>query len=295
MVTVNSNVRWQSFRKKMSMTQMLQKFIIDDLNVKTVITPAVEYRNRVEVMKTFLQSKNLTGYVLHVEETQNSILTAHIAHTAVKELRESTGNPAYRNLSLILPYAATSIPNILTSLIQHFIQADETIAHDIQETVTAMEKKFNHSPDMDAADREQMTTRVRTTVQHSYAQTRNLGVAGSGSSAQHITGHETRHGDTICHILPLSGLSRYQVNQMLHHLNAPEYLLTNIPTTNTIGINYTDIDQYLSGETINPTNARELENHYFATETQRRKPIANYDTLFQHHKRTHDQRTLSYM
>lgn len=273
------------------MPQTLQQFIIEDLNVAPVITPATEYRNRVNVLKNVLKGSKSKGFVLEVARDQSSALAGHIAQAAVQELRKETGDLRYLLLALYLPEGqpSTKETNETTAIIKNFINADEVIGHNISQRVAAMEQSH---PEL-ANDRGQMKTRVRTTVQHMYAQDRKLIVAGSGNSAEHVLGEATRRGETtISDVLPLAGLTRAQVNQMLHHLNAPAFLLANVPSVSAAGMDFASVDKYLAGASIESEKARQIEQKFLTTEHTRRDATPFF-TKFEHHRILNEARVLA--
>lgn len=274
------------------MPQTLQQFIIEDLNVKAVINPAIEYKNRVDALKNMLKASKRKGFVLEVAGDQSSALAGHIAQAAVRELRKETGDLQYMLLALYLPEGQPSTKETTesTTVIKNFIKVDEVIGHDISQRVAAMEQAH---PEL-ANDRGQMKTRVRTTVQHMYAQDRNLMVAGSGNSAEHVLGEATRRGETtISDVLPLAGLSRHQVNQMLHLLKAPAFLLANVPSVSAAGIDFASVDAYLGGASgLEAGKARQIEQKFLTTEHTRRE--ANpFFTKFDHYKFMNESRLLA--
>jgi NAD+ synthase len=277
--------------KEQFMTQTLQQFIIEDQNVKNLINPSSEYRARVNVMKAALKATKRKGFVLDVDAEQGSVLSAHIAQQAITELRHETGDLRYLFLALYLPEGQPDAKeaNDVAVLVRNFIKADEVIGSDIKENVQAVVRKF---PEL-ANDRGQMKTRVRTALSHSYARDRNYMVVGSGNSAENVTGHATRRGEeTVSDILPLAGLSRHQVNQMLHFLNAPAFLLANVPSVNADGISYGDIDRFLGGKKVEAGVTRKIEQKFLTTEHTRRE--ANpFFTKFDHHKFLNESRLLA--
>lgn len=273
------------------MPQTLQQFIIEDLNVAPVITPTTEYRNRVNVLKNVLKGSKSKGFVLEVAGDQSSALAGHIAQAAVRELRKETGDLRYLLLALYLPEGqpSTKETNETTTIIKNFINADEVIGHDISQRVAEMERSH---PEL-TNDRGQMKTRVRTAMAHLYAKERNYMVAGSGHAAENVLGEATRRGETtISDVLPLAGLTRAQVNQMLHHLNAPAFLLANVPSVSAAGVDFASVDKYLAGVEVETGKARQIEQKFLTTEHTRRDATPFF-TKFDHYRVMNESRLLA--
>lgn len=265
------------------MTQSLQEFIIEDLNVTPVINPAYEHRTRVKILKDTLKASGRKGFAMSVSNEQSSVLAAQIAQQAVAQLRKETGDLRYRFLALHLPEGQQDSKEAseAAQLIRNFIKADEVIGHDIAQNIADKTAQFPHLSN----DKGQMSARVRTAITHGYAKPRNYMVVGSGTASDNVLGESTRHGETeISDILPLAGLTRPQVNQMLHHLNAPAFLLTNVQ--------YAPTDAYLGRDTnLDVREAHQIERKFLTTEHTRRE--ANpFFTKFDHYRILNEARVL---
>jgi NAD+ synthase len=275
--------------KENVMTQTLQQFISEDLNVTPVINPATEYRTRVDAMKGFLQTSGRKGFVLNVDTEQGSALSAHIAQQALTELRTETGDLRYLFLALYLPEGQpeTKEANNAAVLLRNFIKADEIIGHDITQNIAEKTVKFPHLTN----DKGQMKTRVRTAIAHGYAKPRNYLVVGAGNSSEHVLGEATLSGDTVADVQPLRGLTRHQVNQMLHYLNAPAFLLANVPSVSDAGIDFASVDAYLGGAGVEAGKVRQIEQKFLTTEHTRRE-ASPFITKFDQHKFLNESRLL---
>lgn len=265
------------------MTQTLQQYIIEDLNVTPVINATNEYRTRVSTLKDTLKAKGHKGFTMSVTAEQSSVLAAHIAQQAVAELRRETGDLRYLFLALHLPEGQqdTKETNEVSHIIKTFINADEVIGHDITQSVSEKIANFPHLSN----DKGQMQTRVRTAIAHGYAKPRNYMVVGSGNASENVLGESTRQGETeISDILPLSGLTRPQVNEMLHHLNAPAFLLANVPSVSKeTMIDFASVDAYLGGAEVEAGEAQIIEQKFLTTEHTRRAKTPFF-TKFDHYK-----------
>nr|WP_258398982.1 NAD(+) synthase [Brevibacillus laterosporus] len=83
-------------------------------------------------------------------------------------------------------------------------------------------------------------------------------VLGTDQAVEVATGLFTKYGDGGADIVPLSGLTKSQVRQILQYLGAPNFLCLKIPTADlednrpllpdetALGFSYDDLDNYLT-------------------------------------------------
>jgi NAD+ synthase len=127
-------------------------------------------------------------------------------------------------------------------------------------------------------------------AQYAIAGDRALLVIGTDHAAEAVTGFFTKFGDGAADVVPLAGLTKGQGAAMLRELGAPTRLWEKIPTADlldgepghtdesTLGVDYAEIDAYLSGRPVSDAAAENLERRYRGTEHKRRLPVTPDDT-----------------
>src|SRR5690606_38312994 len=100
-------------------------------------------------------------------------------------------------------------------------------------------------------------------------------------ASEAVTGFYTKWGDGAVDVMPLSSLSKRQVNMLGAYLGVPEKVLNKVPTAGLwhgqtdeeeLGIPYDAINDYLEGKSIDPKLQEKLESQYVRTE-HKRSPI----------------------
>jgi len=117
-------------------------------------------------------------------------------------------------------------------------------------------------------------------------------VVGTDHAAEALTGFFTKYGDGGTDINPLFRLTKGQGKALLKALGCPEHLYLKHPTADleddrpgledevALGVTYQQIDDYLTGKTIDPQAAKTIENWYLKTEHKRRPPITVFDDFW---------------
>ena len=287
------------------MTKKLQEFIVKQMEVKPEIDPAVEYRTRVDFLKTYLLGTGLRGFVIGVSGGQDSALVSRLCADATRELREQTGDKSYKFVAMLLPYGVQADAKEAEEIAYDFSRADEVVTFNIKDTVDAFENTFNRNAlKTDEGEpkvlldfhRGNVKARVRMMAQYAVAGQEKLLVVSSDHSSESITGFFTVHGDGGADIAPIFGLNKRQGKELLRLLGAPEWIFSKNPTADLLdsapqqadelelGLKYNDIDDYLEGSELAPEKAEKLEQRFIATEFKRRPPVTLYDTWVEEYK-----------
>lgn len=266
----------------------LQEQIIAEMGVKSQINPAQEVTDRVRFLADYALTARAKGFVLGISGGVDSTLGGRLAQMAAELLR-SEGHEA--------TFIAVRLP--------HGVQADEADASAAMDFVAAdVEHTVNIEPGtsalveaIDAAsgrelsdfDRGNVKARLRMTVQYAIAGDRDLLVIGTDQAAESVSGFFTKFGDGGADVLPLYGLNKRQVRQLLQHLDAPEPLWAKVPTADLLddkplqtdeaelGIAYDTIDDYLEGREVAQDAAELIERRYLATRHKRTTPASILD------------------
>lgn len=266
----------------------LQEQIIAEVGVKPQINPAQEVADRVRFLADYALSARAKGFVLGISGGVDSTLGGRLTQMAAELLR-SEGHEA--------TFVAVRLP--------HGVQADEAdasaamgfVAADVEHTVNIEPGTSALVEAIDAAsgrelsdfDRGNVKARLRMTVQYAIAGDRDLLVIGTDQAAESVSGFFTKFGDGGADVLPLYGLNKRQVRQLLQHLDAPEPLWAKVPTADLLddkplqtdeaelGIAYDTIDDYLEGREVPQDAADLIERRYLATRHKRTTPASILD------------------
>lgn len=262
-----------------------QREIIRDLNVQPEIDPAQEIERRSQFLASYLGERGLKGYVLGISGGQDSLLAGFLAQRAV-EIRRSYGHTADFH-AMLLPYGEQADREDAL-LACEFIQPDYTHDLDIKPATDAFAESFEVSEGQAISDfsKGNVKARMRMIAQYALAGELRLAVVGTDHAAEAVTGFFTKYGDGGADILPLSGLTKRQGRAMLKALGAPAIFTTKAPTADLLdtipgqtdeaelGLSYTEIDNYLEGNSVLDEIADEIEMRYDKTAHKRALPVS---------------------
>lgn len=271
----------------------LQQEIISALHTKPVIDDQQEIRTSVDFLKSYLKAHSfLKTLVLGISGGQDSTLAGKLSQMAISELREETGKQDYQFIAVRLPYGVQKDEQDCQDAI-NFIEADRVMVVNIKEAVLASEKALKEAG-LTLSDfvRGNEKARERMKAQYSIAGMTAGVVVGTDHAAEALTGFFTKYGDGGTDINPLFRLTKGQGKALLKALGCPEHLYLKHPTADleddrpgledevALGVTYQQIDDYLTGKTIDPQAAKTIENWYLKTEHKRRPPITVFDDFW---------------
>lgn len=271
----------------------LQQEIISALHTKPVIDAQQEIRTSVDFLKSYLKAHPfLKTLVLGISGGQDSTLAGKLSQMAISELREETGKQDYQFIAVRLPYGVQKDEQDCQDAI-NFIKADRVMVVNIKEAVLASEKALKEAG-LTLSDfvRGNEKARERMKAQYSIAGMTAGVVVGTDHAAEALTGFFTKYGDGGTDINPLFRLTKGQGKALLKALGCPEHLYLKHPTADleddrpsledevALGVTYQQIDDYLTGKTIDPQAAKTIENWYLKTEHKRRPPITVFDDFW---------------
>lgn len=271
----------------------LQQEIISALHTKPVIDAQQEIRISVDFLKSYLKAHPfLKTLVLGISGGQDSTLAGKLSQMAISELREETGKQDYQFIAVRLPYGVQKDEQDCQDAI-NFIEADRVLVVNIKEAVLASEKALKEAG-LTLSDfvRGNEKARERMKAQYSIAGMTAGVVVGTDHAAEALTGFFTKYGDGGTDINPLFRLTKGQGKALLKALGCPEHLYLKHPTADleddrpgledevALGVTYQQIDDYLTGKTIDPQAAKTIENWYLKTEHKRRPPITVFDDFW---------------
>lgn len=267
----------------------LQKQIVAEMKVLSVIDAQNEIRRSVDFMKAYLQAHPFfKGYVLGISGGQDSTLLGKLAQIAVDELNSEGGN--YEFVAMRLPYGTQFDEDDCQDALD-FINPSLVITVDIKNavdtSVSAAETALDET--MTDFDKGNVKARQRMIAQYQIGAMKGLAVLGTDHSAEAVTGFYTKFGDGGADLCPLFRLSKRQGRQLLQTLHCPPHLYQKIPTADleddkpgvadeiALGITYDEIDDYLEGRIINEDAVKRIETLYSRSRHKRFLPVTVFD------------------
>ena len=270
----------------------IQQKIIEALAATPEIDAEAEIERRVAFLVDYAAGiPGVRGFVLGISGGQDSSLGGRLAQLAVERMRDAGHEAEF--IAMRLPYSVQRDEED-AQLALDFIRADREVTVDIAPAVEGLVSMVDRATGEPVSDfnKGNVKARMRMVAQYAIAGDRSLLVLGTDHAAEAITGFFTKFGDGAADVMPLAGLTKRQGAQMLRHLGAPDRLWQKAPTADlldgnpgqsdedSLGVSYTQIDDYLSGRSIDEAAAENLERRYRATEHKRHLPVTPTDTWF---------------
>ena len=120
----------------------LQEEIIETLKSYPTIEPAIEVRDRVDFLKSYLRKYPfIKSFVLGISGGQDSTLAGKLAQMAMSEMREETGDTDYQFIAVRLPYGVQNDEADAQRALA-FIEADKAYTVNIKSAVDALVTEF---------------------------------------------------------------------------------------------------------------------------------------------------------
>nr|WP_314484543.1 ammonia-dependent NAD(+) synthetase [uncultured Pseudomonas sp.] len=273
--------------------QAVQRQIAEDLKVqppfKNQDALEAEVARRITFIQCCLVNSGLKTLVLGISGGVDSLTAGLMAQKAVKQLREQSGDQAYRFIAVRLPYGVQQDEADATACV-NFINPDERQTVNIGPAVkalaaevTAFEGKSPATVDFVLGNTK---ARMRMVAQYTIAGATGGLVIGTDHAAEAVMGFFTKFGDGSCDLAPLSGLVKNQVRAIARFFEAPEYLVEKIPTADledlapgkpdeaSHGVTYAKIDAFLHGEPVSEEAFNIICKTYEKTQHKREMPFA---------------------
>jgi NAD+ synthase len=261
----------------------------NELNVRADIDVAAEVEMRVQFLVDYAQKAGANGFVLGISGGQDSTLAGRLCQLAADRINGSGGSAQF--VAVLLPYGVQADQADVDTAID-YIKPSRTISVNIKDTADAAAKATAAALEIDELTdlvRGNVKARERMIVQYAVAGQLNLIVVGTDHAAEAVTGFFTKYGDGGADVVPLSGLTKGQGAALLEHLGAPESLWTKVPTADleddrpaipdeeALGVSYSEIDAYLTGEAVSDEAAETIEQAFVKTRHKRTVPVAPTD------------------
>lgn len=266
----------------------LQWRIIAEMGVRPTIDPAHEVERRVAFLCDYLRATRTGGFVLGISGGVDSTAAGRLAQLAVEQIRNEGGQADF--VAVRLPYGTQADAQDAEDAMK-FVAASTPLTLDIAPAVDGLEAAFEAAIGRDIGDfnKGNVKARIRMVAQYALAGERNLLVIGADHGAESVTGFFTKFGDGGADILPLFGLDKNQIRDVLRHLGAPESLWNKVPTADLLddqplrsdedelGITYAHIDAYLEGNQVPVAVAEDIEGKYLRSRHKRTTPVTILD------------------
>ncbi|WP_438281199.1 ammonia-dependent NAD(+) synthetase [Pseudomonas alabamensis] len=273
--------------------QASQQEIIQQLKVQPPFADdaalEAEIARRVAFIKQCLGNAGLKSLVLGISGGVDSLTGALLAQRAVRELREATGDSAYRFVAVRLPYHVQQDEHDAQACLD-VIKPDEIQTVDIAPAVRALVGNVKALDDSSAATKDFVVgntkARMRMVAQYTIAGACQGLVIGTDHAAEAVMGFFTKFGDGACDLAPLSGLVKQQVRAIARAMGAPENLVEKVPTADledlapgkpdeaAHGVTYVEIDDFLHGKPVADRVAEIIVSAYRKTQHKRELPFA---------------------
>ncbi|WP_144935921.1 ammonia-dependent NAD(+) synthetase [Pseudomonas alabamensis] len=273
--------------------QASQQEIIQQLKVQPPFADdaalEAEIARRVAFIKQCLGNAGLKSLVLGISGGVDSLTGALLAQRAVRELREETGDSAYRFVAVRLPYHVQQDEHDAQACLD-VIKPDEIQTVDIAPAVRALVGNVKALDDSSAATKDFVVgntkARMRMVAQYTIAGACQGLVIGTDHAAEAVMGFFTKFGDGACDLAPLSGLVKQQVRAIARAMGAPENLVEKVPTADledlapgkpdeaAHGVTYVEIDDFLHGKPVADRVAEIIVSAYRKTQHKRELPFA---------------------
>lgn len=270
----------------------IQQTIAQALNVcppfKTEQEMITELKRRIQFLKDTLKQSGLKVYVLGISGGVDSLTAGMMTQRAINELREETGDSAYRFIAVRLPYKQQADE-------AEAMQSIEVIAPDgceiinIAPSVEGMVSSVHALKTVAESKRDfvigNIKARERMVAQYAVAGTYDGLVIGTDHAAEAVMGFYTKFGDGAFDIGPLIGLVKHQVRALAHYLGAPDNLVNKVPTADledlkpglpdevAHGVSYDDIDAFLHGKSVSSDAFKKIVDTYHKSMHKRKLPI----------------------
>lgn len=273
--------------------QASQQEIIQQLKVQPPFADdaalETEIARRVAFIKQCLGNAGLKSLVLGISGGVDSLTGALLAQRAVRELREETGDSAYRFVAVRLPYHVQQDEHDAQACLD-VIKPDDVQTVDIAPAVRTLVGNVKALDDSSAASKDFVVgntkARMRMVAQYTIAGACQGLVIGTDHAAEAVMGFFTKFGDGACDLAPLSGLVKQQVRAIARAMGAPENLVEKVPTADledlapgkpdeaAHGVTYVEIDDFLHGKPVADRVAEIIVSAYRKTQHKRELPFA---------------------
>ena len=264
---------------------------MEELEVVEDFDAAHEVERRITFLAEYLKETGLKGYVLGISGGVDSTVAGRLSQLACEKVREDGGDATF--VAMRLPYQVQADEDDAQDALS-FIDADQVLTVNIGASTDAMWQAVGEADD-DHVDsytefvKGNVKARARMIAQYAIAGDAGLLVVGTDHGAESVTGFFTKFGDGGADLLPLYGLNKRQIRQLLQHLGAPEPLWQKVPTADLLdgkplrtdedelGIAYDAIDDYLEGREIPVEVAEQIEQKWWRSRHKRATPASLVD------------------
>lgn len=267
--------------------QASQQRIQVDLQVKETIEPQHEVEARVEFLCRQMIETGQHALVLGISGGVDSTVAGRLAQLAVEKARDKGVDARF--YAMRLPYGEQQDEDDAQKALT-FISPDEVLSVNVKPPSDALLTSLEEGglTFQDAAHRDfvlgNIKARQRMVAQYAVAGAKSGLVVGTDQAAEALMGFFTKYGDGACDLAPLTGLTKGQVRDVGAALGAPAMLVEKLPTADleslkpqladeeALGVTYTEIDAFLTGQQVSEQAYSTITNTYQRTDHKRQLP-----------------------
>ncbi|MCU1716080.1 ammonia-dependent NAD(+) synthetase [Pseudomonas sp. 5P_3.1_Bac2] len=247
-----------------------------------------EITRRKSFIKQCLRNSGLKVLVLGISGGVDSLTAGRLAQLSVEELRQESGDEAYRFIAVRLPHGTQHDEHDAQASLE-FIRADQLSTVNIAASVSGLSQQMADLEPLNPAHRDfvlgNVKARIRMVAQFTIANAHNGLVIGTDHAAEAVMGFFTKFGDGACDLAPLSGLVKNQVRAIAKHLGAPDELVFKVPTADleelspgkpdelAHGVSYEQIDAFLHGQAVSDEAYAIIVRTYDNSQHKRQLPL----------------------
>lgn len=272
-----------------------QQQIIAELGVQPMIHAVSELARRIDFIKHYLRQSGAHSLVIGISGGIDSLVVGCMAQQAAKQLRSEGYETSF--IALRLPYGVQSDAADAEAAIQH-IRPDRLLNINIQPATDAVLHTLRQAGQSFSSPAQQdfvmgnVKARQRMVVCYAVAAAESGLVLGSDHAAEVLMGYFTKYGDGAADLMPLAGLTKTQVRALALQCDIPSYLIDKTPTADletltpllsdeeAFGLDYIEIDTFLSGKDVSTEAFGVILRHYRNGEHKRLLPASPLTVRF---------------
>lgn len=273
--------------------QSMQQKIIAELGVQPTIDPRIELAKRIDFIKTYLRRSKAHSLVIGISGGIDSLVVGCMAQLAAEQLRGEGYDAQF--IALRLPYGEQADAADAAAAIRHIVP-DQCLTINIKATVDTLAQTMAQAGQSYRSEGAydfvlgNIKARQRMVASYAVAGAEQGLVLGSDHAAEVVMGFFTKFGDGAADLMPLAGLTKSQVRALANECDVPDFLINKVPTADlesltplrpdelAFGISYTDIDAFLTGQTVSQSIYETICQHYERSAHKRQLPASPLNT-----------------
>ncbi len=268
-----------------------QQEIMDALKVLHAFNPSAEIVRRTTFLTDQLIEHDKHSLVLGISGGVDSLVAGYLCRHAAEQAKGHGRQADF--IALRLPYGQQADEEAAQRALK-LIEPHRVLTIDIKPAADAMLQQLRDAGQTfeNAAHEDfilgNIKARQRMIAHYSVAGATSGLVVGTDHAAEALMGFFTKFGDGAADVAPLYGLNKHQVRQLALAFGAPEDMAYKVPTADleslspgrpdeeALGVTYEQIDDFLSGKSIDAHARDVIIKRYLATSHKRDMPHDPY-------------------